>query len=234
MGLTVSHLRQVVENTPAEVAIFDKEMKYLVASRRWIDTYCDGMDVVGQSHLGRHRLSGDADGEAADPKRLRQRPVMKYKRERETPKPRVEKPKTEKAKGSITVTPGGGPEPVVFDAESSVTFDLGESSVSVRMRRHVDGSQWLQVTGGGIFKALVLRLAGATEMFVTVRRSEEGSTKERKALDEGEESTRRRRGKHSTKERKARHEDQGPYRDQAALRDGRDRRRPRSATAPEG
>ncbi len=50
MELTVSHLRQVIENTPAEVAIFDKEMNYLVVSRRWTDTYCGGIDVVGRNH----------------------------------------------------------------------------------------------------------------------------------------------------------------------------------------
>lgn len=44
-------LRIFVENSPAAIAMFDREMRYIVASRRWAESYgLDGTDLVGKSH----------------------------------------------------------------------------------------------------------------------------------------------------------------------------------------
>jgi PAS domain S-box-containing protein len=44
-------LRQFVENAPAAVAMFDKEMRYLLASKRWLEDYhLDDRKIAGLSH----------------------------------------------------------------------------------------------------------------------------------------------------------------------------------------
>ncbi len=44
-------LRLLVENAPMAVAMFDKEMRYLMTSRRWIQEYgLEGRDIIGLSH----------------------------------------------------------------------------------------------------------------------------------------------------------------------------------------
>ncbi len=44
-------LRQFVQNAPAAVAMFDREMRYLLASQRWMSDYHLGdRDIVGLSH----------------------------------------------------------------------------------------------------------------------------------------------------------------------------------------
>ncbi|MCX6343864.1 MAG: SpoIIE family protein phosphatase [Armatimonadetes bacterium] len=46
-----SLLRQFVENMPAAVAMFDNDMRYLVASKRWLTDYSLGdIDIIGRSH----------------------------------------------------------------------------------------------------------------------------------------------------------------------------------------
>ncbi|MEM6521312.1 MAG: PAS domain S-box protein [Cyanobacteria bacterium P01_C01_bin.70] len=49
---TVSHpLRLMVEHTPAAIALFDRELRYLMASRRWLEDYDLGdRDIIGQCH----------------------------------------------------------------------------------------------------------------------------------------------------------------------------------------
>jgi PAS domain S-box-containing protein len=44
-------LRLYVQHSPAGVAMFDRDMKYLVASRRWLEDYRLGdQDIIGRSH----------------------------------------------------------------------------------------------------------------------------------------------------------------------------------------
>ena len=44
-------LRQFVQNTPAAVAMFDREMRYLLVSKRWMADYHLGeRNIIGQSH----------------------------------------------------------------------------------------------------------------------------------------------------------------------------------------
>jgi PAS domain S-box-containing protein len=44
-------MRLFIKHTPAAVAMFDKEMKYLAASARWYNDYnIDGRDIIGKSH----------------------------------------------------------------------------------------------------------------------------------------------------------------------------------------
>ncbi len=44
-------LRLIIEHTPAAVAMFDREMRYLITSRRWLeDLHVTGRDLTGLSH----------------------------------------------------------------------------------------------------------------------------------------------------------------------------------------
>lgn len=46
-----SQLQSFVLATPAPVAMFDKEVRYLAHSREWLRTYClEGKDILGKSH----------------------------------------------------------------------------------------------------------------------------------------------------------------------------------------
>ena len=44
-------LRLYVEHSPAAIAMFDRDMKYLVVSRRWLEAYrLTGQSIIGRSH----------------------------------------------------------------------------------------------------------------------------------------------------------------------------------------
>lgn len=44
-------LRLFIKHTPAAVAMFDREMKYIMVSDRWLSDYgLDGADIIGESH----------------------------------------------------------------------------------------------------------------------------------------------------------------------------------------
>jgi len=46
-----AQMRLLVENTPAAVAMFDADMRYIMASRRWLQDYrLEGRDITGMSH----------------------------------------------------------------------------------------------------------------------------------------------------------------------------------------
>ncbi|MCL4396240.1 MAG: PAS domain-containing protein, partial [Chloroflexi bacterium] len=43
--------RQFVESVPAAVAMFDKNMRYLIASKRWLkDYHLDDRNIIGLTH----------------------------------------------------------------------------------------------------------------------------------------------------------------------------------------
>lgn len=49
--LNSEHLQALIKNAPTALAMFDPEMRYLAASRRWLDDYSlDNREVIGKSH----------------------------------------------------------------------------------------------------------------------------------------------------------------------------------------
>ena len=43
--------RLFLENAPAAIAVFDRDMRYIIASRRWLTSYgLDEQDIIGRSH----------------------------------------------------------------------------------------------------------------------------------------------------------------------------------------
>src|ERR1700761_3782038 len=49
--LRAGNLRAFIDQAPVSMAMFDREMRYIAASQRWIDRLCRGArDVIGRSH----------------------------------------------------------------------------------------------------------------------------------------------------------------------------------------
>ncbi|WP_008309770.1 PAS domain S-box protein [Leptolyngbya sp. PCC 6406] len=45
------YLQMLLEHTPAAIALFDRAMRYVMASRRWLEDYgLEDCDIIGQSH----------------------------------------------------------------------------------------------------------------------------------------------------------------------------------------
>ena len=50
-----AQIRGFVEQAPIEIAMFDRDMNYIAASRRWVENYGDGRnDLVGVNHYALH------------------------------------------------------------------------------------------------------------------------------------------------------------------------------------
>lgn len=75
------HVRLFVEHTPAAVAMLDRDMRYMMASRRWMSDYKLGdQDIIGRSHyeifpdmperwkaVHERSLAGSIEGQDEDP-----------------------------------------------------------------------------------------------------------------------------------------------------------------------
>ena len=47
-------LQRFIDHAPVSIAMFDREMRYIAASRRWIDLVAFGGDIIGHSHYELH------------------------------------------------------------------------------------------------------------------------------------------------------------------------------------